>query len=335
MDAYSFLHAMGYGPSTAFYVPTTQPSQLPHVEEPRPVPQVPPQTNPPPQMNDHNPAENPAPVKGDSAPQADVKGSKKEESSETCDWSVKATFALITLWSERREELMNAKNTDPIWAAIAEGLQGMGFAGYRGKQCKTKLGNLRSKYKETKDRKKQTGNGATVRWPFFEAMDEVLGTTAQVDPVCYVDAMGDRNENEDKQARAPKQDSKHAPKPEPKQDDGEDAPKAKGPPKVRGTKRKSDPLKGIVNFLQESEGKWQELEQKRIESEERQARERTKLMDLLIRNIKRRSSYHDSPRSPYRSPYHTPSPRPNSGSRSSHRSSHRPSGTEDLIDLLG
>lgn len=205
--------------------------------------------------------------------------------------------------------------------ALAE----LGFKGYTGKQCQVKVSNLKAKYKEVRAKGGQTGQGR-IAWGFFEAMDEVLGGSAQVDPVSYADTLGDEDkENED-----------------------DERVKAEGgrphPPKQRGKKRKSDPLKGVLTFLENSELKWQELERKRIESEERQTAEKNRLMELLIKRITRGSPARPSYHSPYPTPptyrdytYRTggrPSHRPSSP-RLSPRPSSVPSEQDDLIDLLG
>lgn len=195
---------------------------------------------------------------------------------------------------------------------------------YTAKACKVKINNLRQRYKELKDRKGATGAGAS-KWAFFDAMDVVLANSASVNPAAYVDVMNKRKRGEvadDSEANLNEYGEEVEPEPRGR----------KPPPKTRGAiKRRSDPLKGLMAFLQDSETKWQSLEEKRLAAEERQQRDRTKLFELLITRLGKDEGrrYSASPHSSHRSSHRSSPRRRVSPPR---RGSH-PSVFEELINL--
>ena len=83
--------------------------------------------------------------------------------------------ALIALWGEGnvQDELDGAVRNKVVYEKIAQKLQEHGY--HRDwKQCRDKIRNLKTKYKEIRDNNGETGRGRKY-CKFFDEMDRILG----------------------------------------------------------------------------------------------------------------------------------------------------------------
>ena len=88
-------------------------------------------------------------------------------------WSSNETNVLVKSWKENHNMLESAKVSEG-WRNIAQNVSEVG-QGKSVKQCKTKINNLKMKYKESKLALKKTGSSPDLP-PFFEDFDSILGT---------------------------------------------------------------------------------------------------------------------------------------------------------------
>ena len=104
-------------------------------------------------------------------------------------WTNAETTALIGLWGDEsvQEKLRGPAKTKPVFEKIAEKLRQMGYD-KTGVQCQTKIKNLTSKYWKVKDNNRKSGSGTDASFPFFDAMDDILGTRAASEPPIIVDS---------------------------------------------------------------------------------------------------------------------------------------------------
>ena len=90
-------------------------------------------------------------------------------------WTDREIKALIALWGEGnvQDELDGAVRNKVVNEKIAQKLQEHGY--HRDwKQCRDKIKNLKTKYKEIKDNNGETGRGRKS-CKFFDEMDRILG----------------------------------------------------------------------------------------------------------------------------------------------------------------
>lgn len=64
-----------------------------------------------------------------------------------------------------------------------------GFEQYTLKELINKIKKLRQKYKAIKDQKRGSGAGCKKPWQFFESLDKILCTRANVSPPLILDTM--------------------------------------------------------------------------------------------------------------------------------------------------
>ena len=115
-------------------------------------------------------------------------------------WSDKEVQALIAIWGESnvQEELDGAVRNQAIFQRIAKQL---GEQGYERdwKQCRAKIKNLKTKYREVKDHNSETGRGRKT-CKFYNELDKILGHRPASAPSYLLDT-GDSSstldENED------------------------------------------------------------------------------------------------------------------------------------------
>ena len=90
-------------------------------------------------------------------------------------WTDREIKALIALWGEGdvQDELVGAVRNKVVYEKIAQKLQEHGY--HRDwKQCRDKIRNLKTKYKEIRDNNGETGRGRKS-CKFFDEMDRILG----------------------------------------------------------------------------------------------------------------------------------------------------------------
>ena len=90
-------------------------------------------------------------------------------------WADKEVKALFTIWgnSKIQEELDGAVRNKFVFQSIAKQLQDQGYE-RDWMQCRAKIKNLKTKYREVKDNNKETGRGRKS-CKFFLELDEILG----------------------------------------------------------------------------------------------------------------------------------------------------------------
>ena len=90
-------------------------------------------------------------------------------------WSDKEVQALIAIWGESsvQEELDGAARNQAVYQRIAKQLREQGYD-RDWKQCRAKIKNLKTKYREIKDHNGETGRGRKTR-KFYTELDRILG----------------------------------------------------------------------------------------------------------------------------------------------------------------
>ena len=90
-------------------------------------------------------------------------------------WEDKEVKTLLTIWRDTKiqEELDGAVRNKVIYERIAKRLQEQGYE-CNWKQCRAKINNLKTKYREIKDNNKKTGRGR-MSCNFFKELDKILG----------------------------------------------------------------------------------------------------------------------------------------------------------------
>ena len=90
-------------------------------------------------------------------------------------WADKEVKALLTIWGDSKiqEELDGAVRNKVVFVNIAKQLQDHGYE-RDWKQCRAKIKNLKTKYREVKDNNGGTGRGRKS-CKFYLELDEILG----------------------------------------------------------------------------------------------------------------------------------------------------------------
>ena len=104
-------------------------------------------------------------------------------------WTNAETSALIAVWGDEsvQEKLRGPAKKKPIFEKIAQKLQEMEYE-KTAVQCQTKIKNLVAKYRKVKDNNRKSGRALDASFPFFDAMDDVLGTRAASEPPLIIDS---------------------------------------------------------------------------------------------------------------------------------------------------
>lgn len=103
--------------------------------------------------------------------------SEQEPSTKKFRWSEEQTRVLLEEWKERIDRVESTQNNE-AWKEIVKEVN-KGGSKKTLKQCKDKLKNLKQAYKEAKAKNKKTGE-SPQRSPFYDELDEVLGTRAVI-----------------------------------------------------------------------------------------------------------------------------------------------------------
>ena len=101
-------------------------------------------------------------------------------------WTDKEVRALIAIWGESttQEELDGTVRIKAVYQRIAMQLQEQGHE-RDWVQCRAKIKNLKTKYRESKDHNGKTGRGRKT-CKFYEQLDRILGhRPASVPPVLF------------------------------------------------------------------------------------------------------------------------------------------------------
>ena len=117
------------------------------------------------------------------------------------------TFQLIELWGEDniQQELEGFKRNKDVYLTISKK---MNEAGYEktAEQCRDKAKKLKTTYRKIKDKHSKTGVGRK-KWLFLEAMDTVLGDKPSTRPAVLIDTLEPTAEQEPQQELQVQQDT--------------------------------------------------------------------------------------------------------------------------------
>ena len=118
-------------------------------------------------------------------------------------WTDEETFKLIELWGEDtiQVQLEGCKRNKDVYLNISKQ---MNEAGYEktADQCRDKAKKLKTTYRKIKDKHGKTGEGRK-RWVFLEAMDTVLGDKPSTRPAFLIDTLEPIPEQEPQQDTSP------------------------------------------------------------------------------------------------------------------------------------
>ena len=105
-------------------------------------------------------------------------GSAKRKS-----WSRAEVLALLSSYTERRQEFSNPKTRNKdVWQIISEDMEWKGFTGISGKDCETKFKNLKRAYVNTVDHNNTTGNDRKV-CAYYDELHNLFHKDATIAPV--------------------------------------------------------------------------------------------------------------------------------------------------------
>ncbi|KAL3632166.1 hypothetical protein CASFOL_025150 [Castilleja foliolosa] len=96
-------------------------------------------------------------------------------------WSEAATAVLIAAWGERYLELSRGNLKQKHWMDVADIVNSRGDYTKPPKsdiQCKNRIDTVKKKYKVEKA--KIAAGAAPSKWPFFDRLDELIGTTPKL-----------------------------------------------------------------------------------------------------------------------------------------------------------
>jgi hypothetical protein len=105
------------------------------------------------------------------------------------EWSESATTVLLQAFGEKYRALDRGNFTSKIWADIAARVNAHGMSIDGGgigegtpktqEQCRIKVDNLKKRFKVEKEKKRVSGS-TTSKWPFFETMEELIGSNPRL-----------------------------------------------------------------------------------------------------------------------------------------------------------
>ena len=120
-------------------------------------------------------------------------------------WTHSDTLLLIETYRKYRPKLQDrTKKKKEIWELVASTMNDVQKGNkFTGAKCNKKWNNLELRYKSKRDKTKKTGRGGGKQWPYFQLIDEIVGSaasSASVTEVCaaraaqtsVTDARGDR-----------------------------------------------------------------------------------------------------------------------------------------------
>ena len=102
-------------------------------------------------------------------------------------WADKEVKALLTIWGDSKiqEELDGAVRNKVVYERISKKLQEEGYE-REWKQCRAKVKNLKTKYREVKDNNDKTGRERKT-CKFYRELDEILGHRPASAPSALLD----------------------------------------------------------------------------------------------------------------------------------------------------
>ncbi|XP_021843696.2 trihelix transcription factor ENAP1 [Spinacia oleracea] len=109
-----------------------------------------------------------------------ISSSRPVPAREDC-WSEDATFTLIEAWGQRYIELNRGNLRQKQWQEVADAVNSrhghVKKARRTDVQCKNRIDTLKKKYKIEKARVLDSNGGYKSPWPFFDPLDQLIGST--------------------------------------------------------------------------------------------------------------------------------------------------------------
>ncbi|KAL3528553.1 hypothetical protein ACH5RR_007875 [Cinchona calisaya] len=146
-------------------------------------------------------------------------------------WSEGATGVLIDAWGERYLELNRGNLKQKHWKDVADAVNSREDFTKTPKtdvQCKNRIDTVKKKYKLEKA--KIAGGGGPSKWPFFEMLDQFIGTSPKVNSSVVISGKVPTGKFQQKQPQKQKQQFRKRPLPSPvvdsdnKESDSDDSP---------------------------------------------------------------------------------------------------------------
>ena len=118
-------------------------------------------------------------------------------------WLTEEVFRLIAIWSDEEIQslLESSRRNQGIYERITQEMSASGYS-KSANQCKDKIKKLKLKYKKIKDGHQVSGTDRH-NWPFFEKIDEVLGTKHSVQPPITIDSSRDQESHDEETSPGP------------------------------------------------------------------------------------------------------------------------------------
>ena len=123
-------------------------------------------------------------------------------------WTDLEVKSLLAIWNDSKiqEELDGAVRNKAVYEKIAQKMKEQGHQ-RDWKQCRSKVKNLKTKYREVKDHNNKTGNGRK-ECKFFSELENILGHRPASVPAALLDSGSSSSQNlgdEDTQSSFPEE----------------------------------------------------------------------------------------------------------------------------------
>ena len=111
-------------------------------------------------------------------------------------WQKQETLKLIDVWADDtiQSQLEGCHHNKDVYVRISRKMREAGFD-RTFEQCREKIKKLKKDYRKIKDTLNGTGQGRNDEWPYFDAMDKVLGHKPATAPSALIDTLAS-NEND-------------------------------------------------------------------------------------------------------------------------------------------
>ena len=106
---------------------------------------------------------------------------KQQDHAEDDDlvWTHSDTLLLIDTYRKYRPKLQDRTKKKDIWELVASAMNEVQNSNkFTGRKCNKKWNNLELRYKRKRDKTKKTGRGGGKQWPYFELIDDIVGSAA-------------------------------------------------------------------------------------------------------------------------------------------------------------
>ncbi|XP_050307426.1 uncharacterized protein LOC126744120 [Anthonomus grandis grandis] len=113
---------------------------------------------------------------------------------------IQATYTFLELRAKYASEFDDKKNTkNTIWQKIVIEMNNnnffVGLGSEATERCRKKIANLQSAYMKYQDERRKTGQGKVQKPPFYDELDQILGSKDKVTPSILIDRVSVNNIN--------------------------------------------------------------------------------------------------------------------------------------------